>query len=247
MTDAPPMFRLDGRNALVTGAGSGIGAAIARTLASQGAKVAVNDIDARSADAVAHEIGGHPVVADVSDRVAAAELVASLERAIGPVDIVVNNASAPVPLGSFLELPPEEWSSHLSSFFGVLGCTRAALPGMIQRGWGRIVSIGSVSGAFGVDQMVLYGASKGAIHAFTAGLAKEVAATGVTINAVAPGVVDTPRQRQRPADELARRAERVPLGRFAEPAEVASAVAFLVAPESAYITGEVLFVDGGRP
>jgi 3-oxoacyl-[acyl-carrier protein] reductase len=95
--------------------------------------------------------------------------------------------------------------------------------------------------------MVLYGAGKGAIHAFTAGLAKEVAASGVTVNAVSPGVVDTPRQRSRPADELARRAQRIPLGRFANAEEIGTAVAFLCSRESAYITGEVLYVDGGRP
>jgi 3-oxoacyl-[acyl-carrier protein] reductase len=246
MTDAP-LFRLDGLRALVTGAGRGIGAAVARTLATQGAAVVINDIDAGSADALVTELGCRAVPGDVTDPHVAAEVVAAAADAVGSIDILVNNASAPVPLARFLDIDPSDWGGHLSSFHATLACSRAALPAMIDRGWGRIVSIGSISGGVGVDSMVLYGAGKGAIHAFTAGLAKEVAASGVTVNAVSPGVVDTPRQRSRPADELARRAQRIPLGRFANAEEIGTAVAFLCSRESAYITGEVLYVDGGRP
>jgi 3-oxoacyl-[acyl-carrier protein] reductase len=118
---------------------------------------------------------------------------------------------------------------------------------MVGRHFGRIVNVTSFSGTVGVKEMVLYGAGKGGVHAFTAGLAKEIAATGVTINCVAPGTVDTPRQRARPEAERAERMARAPVGRFAEPEEIGAAVAFLASREAAYITGEILYVDGGRP
>jgi NAD(P)-dependent dehydrogenase (short-subunit alcohol dehydrogenase family) len=250
MSDARALFSLDGLVCLVTGAGSGIGRATAAVMKEQGAIVAVNDIDRAVAEETCRQLGlpfEPAFVADVTDPESAASLMAKVKGRHGCIDILVNNAAAPVPLTRFLDVAPELWATHLSSLLATLACTRAALPDMIARGFGRIVNISSISGTVGVKDMVLYGAAKGGIHAFTAGLAKEIAATGVTINCVAPGTVDTPRQRARPAAERAERMARAPIGRFADPREVGAAVAFLASRESAYITGEILYVDGGRP
>lgn len=245
-----PLFSLDGMVCLVTGAGSGIGRATAAVLAGQGATVALNDVDASSAAEAAAECGGDAhssYMGDVTDPAIAEKVVAEVVTRHGRLDVLVNNAAAPIGLTKFLDVRPADWSTHLSAFFGTLSCTRAALPQMTRQGWGRIVNISSISGSVGVKDMVLYGAGKGGMHAFTLGLAKEIAGTGVTINCVAPGTVDTPRQRARPAEERRERMARVPLGRFAEPEEIGAAVAFLASREAGYITGEVLFVDGGRP
>jgi NAD(P)-dependent dehydrogenase (short-subunit alcohol dehydrogenase family) len=244
------MFRLDGLTALVTGAGAGIGASIATALAAQGARVVVNDIDADAARGTAERIA-QPFVpdacGDVSDPLGAERIVRAANDATGGIDILVNNAAAPAPLTGFADIDPADWHVHLSALFATLSCSRAVLGSMAERRWGRIVTVSSIAGTMGVDQMVLYGTGKGGIHAFTAGLAKEVAAHGITVNAVAPGTVETPRQRARPADERERRMARIPLGRFAEPEEIAAAVVFLASREASYVTGETLLVDGGRP
>jgi 3-oxoacyl-[acyl-carrier protein] reductase len=245
-----PLFSLQGRICLVTGAGSGIGQATAELLAQAGATVAVNDISDASAAATCARLGlqhDPALVGDVTNPVRAEAIVAAVLKRFGRLDILVNNAAAPVELASFLDVPPAEWPRYMSSLHATLACTRAALPGMLERGWGRIVNVTSIAGTYGVDKMVLYGAGKGGVHAFTAGLAKEIASSGVTINCVAPGTVDTPRQQQRAEDERARRMARVPTGRFAEPREVAAAIAYLASPEAAYVTGEILYIDGGRP
>ncbi len=244
------LFSVVGRRCLVTGAGSGIGEAIARLLAERGAVVVVNDIDDASAQRVCSEIGSEYVpdaIGDVTHPEIATRVVDSVISMHGGIDVLVNNAAAPIGLTRFLELDPAEWVVHLSAFHAALACIRAAAPSMIAAKWGRIVNITSISGVHGVDQMVLYGAGKGALHAFSAGLGKELADSGVTVNCVAPGLVDTPRQRSRPAEELAARRARVPMGRFADPREIAAAVVYLASAEAAYVTGEVLLVDGGRP
>src|SRR5690606_1540672 len=114
---------------------------------------------------------------DVTDPETAARVVETVVRLHGRIDVLVNNAAAPIGLTRFLDVPPQDWKTHMSSCFAALACTRAALPHMIASGWGRIVNISSIAGAVGVDSMVLYGTGKGALHAFTAGLAKEIAGT----------------------------------------------------------------------
>jgi NAD(P)-dependent dehydrogenase (short-subunit alcohol dehydrogenase family) len=244
------LFSAHGRICLVTGAGSGIGQATAELLAEAGATVAVNDIGEASARATCERLGmayDAALIGDVTDPEQAQRVVAAVIGQHGRLDILVNNAAAPVELAGFLDVPPGEWTRHMSSLYATLACTHAALPGMLERGFGRIVNVTSIAGSYGVDKMVLYGAGKGGVHGFTAGLAKEIAGRGVTINCVAPGTVDTPRQRQRAEDERARRMARVPAGRFAEPREVAAAIAYLASEEAGYVTGEILFIDGGRP
>lgn len=250
MPEQDPLFSLSGLVCLVTGAGSGIGRATAGVLSRQGATVVVNDIDAQRAAETADESGAQLLsgaIGDVTQTAVAADVVAAVMAEFGPIDILVNNAAAPVPLARFADIDPDDWPRHMSSMHATLNCTRAALPHMTAQGWGRVVNITSIAGSVGVSEMVLYGAGKGAIHAFSIGLGKEVAASGVTVNCVAPGSVDTPRQRARDPQERAARMNRVPMGRFAEPDEIGAAVAFLASREAGYISGEIVYVDGGRP
>lgn len=242
-------YTLSGRVCLVTGAGAGIGAATARFLHRQGAFVIVNDIVPDAAAAMAGELGQRSLAlpGDVSDPALCADLVATATAEAGPIDILVNNAAAGTPIADFVDIDPASWVPALSSLWATLACTHAVLPSMQQRRYGRIVNITSISGVHGVVGMSLYSAGKSAIHAFTSALAKETAAFGVTVNCVAPGTVDTARQRARDPELRAARAAQIPLGRFASPDEVAATVGFFASDESAYVTGEVLLVDGGRP
>jgi NAD(P)-dependent dehydrogenase (short-subunit alcohol dehydrogenase family) len=249
MPEPAAAFSLAGRTALVTGGGGGIGAATSAFLARQGAFVIVNDLLPEAAQSVADSIGSR-ALALAGDVTGVEETLALFEDAVarvGAVDILVNTAAAPTPIAPFVELGHEEWAAGLSSLYSTLACTKAVLPGMIERGFGRIVNVTSISGVFGVVDMSLYSAGKGGVHAFTAALAKEVAGSGVTVNCVAPGTVDTPRQRARDPQLRAARQAAVPLGRFALPEEVASAIGYFASDEAAYVTGEVLLVDGGRP
>lgn len=247
------MYTLDGNVAVVTGAGAGIGRAIAVLLAKFGAKVSVNDIAGNSAEAVSALIEDSfgteslAVPADVSSESGARELITETVRRFGSVDICVNNAAAFVELKPFVEMTQQDWQDAMSSFHATMHCTKAVLEGMIGQGYGRIVNVTSLGGEVGGVEMSVYSAAKGAIHALSKSIAKEVAASGVTINCVAPGTVDTPRQRQRPEAVRKERAARIPVGRFATAEEVAHAALFLSLKESAYITGEIIYVDGGRP
>lgn len=238
--------------ALVTGGGGGIGAAAAAKLSRRGAAVVVDDIDGEAAEAVALCLRepGRPTLAldaDVSLPAGADAAIAATLEQFGRLDILVNNAAAPSRLESFWETGPEQWAEDMAFADGALNCTRAALPAMIEAGYGRIVNVTSITGSHGGPQMNVYGAANGAIHAFSAGLAKDVAAHGITVNCVAPGAVDTPRHKNRSPELRARREAAAPVGRYATPAEVGAAIAYFASPEAAYVTGEVLLIDGGLP
>ncbi|HET7310102.1 MAG TPA: SDR family NAD(P)-dependent oxidoreductase [Mycobacteriales bacterium] len=197
------MGRLDGRRALVTGGGRGIGAAIARALARDGAMVTVAARSRDEVEAVADEIGGRAVVMDVSDVAAVAEAMSE----IGDVDVVVANAGAVWPLQRFADTDVTEWEQAVViNLFGAVRVVRAALPGMVERGWGRVVTISSgAASPPGMPSANAYSTSKAALDMFTLHLAKEVEGTGVTVNAVRPGVVDTDMQtfmRSMPRDQV---------------------------------------------
>ncbi len=240
-------MRLEGRKALVTGGASGIGAAISRRLAAEGAEVWVGDISDDGAAAIAGEISGHALHLDVTD-------VASAKAAVeetGPLDILVNNAGMDE-FGFFTQTTPEQWAKVLGvNLHGVLNCTYAALPAMQQAGYGRIVSISSEAGRVGSKGSAVYSAAKGAVISFTKVIARENGRYGVTANAIAPGPIETPLLMS--AEDFGEIGKRVienmrastQLGRLGQPDEVAAAVAFLAAEESSFVTGETLGVSGG--
>jgi 3-oxoacyl-[acyl-carrier protein] reductase len=244
-------FRLDGRVALVTGASRGIGRAVAVELTRAGAHTALIGRDVQLLDGVAsevHALGGKAVacVADVQDRSQIAASVATCASTLGPVDVLVNNAGVSS-RGSLDEVSDEEWSRvlevNLSSAFHY---ARAVAGGMCERRWGRIVNIASISAQTGgVSGSVAYSSSKGGLIAFTKTLARDLAPHGVTVNAVAPGQIQTAMGTEVSADELARIVADIPIGRLGTPADVAHAVRFLASDEAGYITGTTLDVNGG--
>jgi NAD(P)-dependent dehydrogenase (short-subunit alcohol dehydrogenase family) len=197
------MGRLDGRRALVTGGGRGIGAAIARQLAADGAAVTVAARTSDEIDAVAADIGGSAVVMDVAD----ASFVREAMAKVGDVDVVIANAGVVWPLREFVQTDVTEWEQDVViNLFGAVRVVRAALPGMVERGWGRVVTISSgAASPPGMPSANAYSTSKAALDMFTLHLAKEVEGTGVTVNAVRPGVVDTEMQtfmRSLPRDQV---------------------------------------------
>jgi len=248
MTHAP----LAGRTALVTGAASGIGRATARRLAADGAAVAVLDIDRSGADAVAAELaaaGGKSVAvaADVSDGAAVREAVGRARTALGAVHILVNNAGV-CSFFPFETLEEAEWDRMFAVHVkGAFHCTKAALPDMIAAGWGRVVNVSSVGGLKGAPALTHYAAAKAALVGFTRALSTEVGVHGVTVNAIAPGLVDTPllvRSRM-PESIVTTQAAQVPVRRIGTPEDIAAACAYLVSPDASYVTGQVLSPNGG--
>jgi len=237
-----PAFDLSGRQALVTGGGQGVGEGIVRALAAHGAAVAVNDLHADRAAAVADTVPGATVAAfDVTD----GEAVAAGVAAVGPIDILVNNAGVPegMGVGPFADMDPGEWAKYVDlNLYGVLHCCHAVLGGMRERGWGRIVTISSGAGVTGINLGVsLYGASKGGAIAFMRHLAIENARAGVTANCLALGLMDN-KQNREVTEHLARS---VPVGRLGQPDDVGAAVVYLASEEAAWLTAQTINLDGG--
>jgi NAD(P)-dependent dehydrogenase (short-subunit alcohol dehydrogenase family) len=244
------MFDLGSRVALVTGAGQGVGAGIVRRLAQQGARVAVNDLDADRAEATARavrEAGGQALAApfDVTNLEAVAAGVRAAESALGPIDILVNNAGVPAGMGvaPFRETDPAAWRQYVDlNLYGVLHCTKAVIDGMCTRRFGRVITISSGAGQIGIRLGVsLYGASKGGAIAFMRHLAIECARDGVTANTLALGLMSN----QEGTPETAPLASSVPVGRLGTPDEVGAAVVFLASDEAGWITGQTIGVNGG--
>jgi 2-hydroxycyclohexanecarboxyl-CoA dehydrogenase len=243
------------RIALVTGGARGIGRAIALELAEQGRDVAVADVLAAEVEQVAAEVerSGTRALAVRLDVTDAASVAAALERvsdALGPVEVLVNNAGWDE-MRPFVETDEAFWDRVIEiNFKGCLRLTRAALPGMVERGWGRIVNIGSDAGRVGSSGESVYAGAKAAVIAFTKTIARESAQAGVTANVVAPGPTRTPMLASMSEGEKGERLvaalERaVPMRRLGEPEDVAAAVAFLASDRAGYITGQTLSVSGG--
>jgi 2-hydroxycyclohexanecarboxyl-CoA dehydrogenase len=241
--------------ALVTGGGRGIGHAIALRLARAGRPVGVLDLDEGTARATAAEIGSAGgravgVQADVADRDAVARAVSAVEAALGPVEVLVNNAGWER-LALFAESEPSLWERVIAvNFEGVLHATHAVLSGMIARRRGRIVSISSDAGRVGSTGEAVYSGCKAAIIGFSKALARELARHAITVNVVCPGPADTQlladvMTGERGAKILAGMQRAIPLGRLAQPDDVAGAVAYFASDDAGYVTGQVLSVSGG--
>ena len=243
--------RLDGRRALVTGASQGIGRAVALRLAQEGAAVAVNYRTSEAqADDVAttiREAGGTAVVlgADVSNAAQAAALVEGTVEALGGIDILVNNAGITRD-GLLMRMSEEDWDAVLdTNLKGAFLCTKAAVRHMVRQRWGRIVNMSSVVAIAGNAGQANYTAAKAGLIGFTKTVAKEVASRGITANALAPGFITTQMVEGLSDDVRAAVVDRVALGRLGTPEDVAGAVAFLASDDAAYITGQVIGIDGG--
>jgi 3-oxoacyl-[acyl-carrier protein] reductase len=231
--------------AIVTGAGSGIGRAIAVQLAAEGYKLLVNDFRTEAAEAVAAEIGGLACGGDVSNEADVAAMVAKAEASFGPVTHLINNAGH-VHQGRFTELKVEEFDRMIAVHLrGTFLCTQAVLAGMLARAQGVIVNIASQLGQIGGIELVHYSAAKAGIIGLTKALAREVSAQGVRVNAVAPGPINTPLVRSLSADWQRAKAAELPLGRFGEPEEVAATVAFLCSPAASLFVGQTLGPNSG--
>ena len=241
------MFKLDGKAALVTGASGGIGAAIARALHAQGARVALSGTRRDALDALAAELGEGAAVcaADLRDPAAAEALVADAEAACGPLQILVNNAGVTRD-GLALRMKDEDFALVLDiDLAAPFRLARAALKGMLRRRAGRIIGIGSIVGATGNAGQANYAAAKAGLAGLTKALAQEVASRGITVNLVAPGFVETAMTAALGDEQRLRLAGSIPLGRLGRPEDVAAAVLYLASDEAAWVTGATLHVNGG--
>jgi 2-hydroxycyclohexanecarboxyl-CoA dehydrogenase len=245
-------MRLEGRTALVTGAGSGIGAATARRLAAEGARVAVTDVNMVGAREVAGEVSGAAFELDVRSTESIGAAVAAAESELGPIDALVNNAGYDE-FQFFVNTDEGLWDRVLAvNLRGVIAVTHAVLPGMQERKRGRIVNVASEAGRVGSHGSTAYSAAKAGVIGFTKAVAREAARYGVTSNAVAPGPIETPLLMAAP-EQLGELGDKIVQGmvgqtalrRLGTPDEVAAAVAFLASDDASYITGQALGVSGG--
>lgn len=232
---------LKGRVALVTGSTRGIGRAIADKLQSHGAKVYYNGRGERP-DGIPEELY---IQADISSFEEASSLVEEVKKRGGSLDILVNNAGITQD-GLFVRMKESQWDRVIEvNLKGAFNCSRAAVRHMMRSRWGRIINISSTSGLVGNPGQTNYSAAKAGLIGFTKALAREVAPFGITVNAVAPGLIDTDMTRAMDEKYREKLIERIPLGRMGKPEDVAWAVAFLASSHSSYITGQTLVVDGG--
>jgi 2-hydroxycyclohexanecarboxyl-CoA dehydrogenase len=249
------MGKLDSKIAIVTGAGQGIGRAIAIKLAAEGASVAVTDVNEATAKDTAETIaGGEPagralaIRTDVTSRESVAAMIEQVRQEFGRIDVLVNNAGWDK-VGAFTDSDPADWDRIIAiNLYGVLNTCHAVLPVMVAQGSGTVVSLASDAGRVGSSGEAVYAAAKGGIIAFTKTIAREMARYQVTANCVCPGPTDTALLASAFGDNPKLReslARAIPLRRLGSPADLANAVAFLASDEAAFITGQTVSVSGG--
>ena len=242
------MFNLDGKTALITGATGGIGSAIARALHSQGAEVILSGTRQGSLDELAHELSdrAHPIAADLSDRSSIDLLIKQVSNiSTDGVDIVINNAGI-VRDNLLIRMKDEEWNQVLDiNLFAGYKLIQGLMRGMMKRRWGRIIGISSVVGTTGNPGQANYAAAKAGMIGFSKALAQEVATRGITVNVIAPGMIQTPMTDDLNEEQSARLLSTIPLGRLGSPDEIAASVIYLASDEAAYVTGVTLHVNGG--
>jgi 3-oxoacyl-[acyl-carrier protein] reductase len=240
--------RLEGKVVIVTGSARGIGRGIAQAMAAEGAVVVVADRDGAAGEGTAAEIGP-PAVAvqvDVADEASVAALARTVEERHGRIDVLVNNAGIATS-ARVAEMSLAMWAETIAvDLTGVFLCCRAVLPGMIARGAGRIVNIGSQLGLRGAPALVHYSAAKAGVHGLTKALAREVAPHGITVNAIAPGPIDTEILAGIDDETMAGILAEIPLGRLGLVEEIAPTAVLLASDEGSYYTGSVLNVSGGH-
>ena len=245
------MFRFDGKVALVTGAGRGLGVGAARALARQGARVIVNDFDAERAESTTATLRGEGLQAwaapfDVTSWDAASEGIGRTAKEVGPIDILINNAGN-AGAGFFHQKPfaetmPADWQPFIAvNLMGVLNCTRLVLNSMCERRWGRVITVSSTAGREGASIRVsIYGAAKAGAAHFMRHLSQEVARFGVTANSVALGMMNTV------GEEWAKQViPQIPMGRLGTPEDLGAACTYLASEEAGWVTGSLMTVDGG--
>ncbi len=233
--------RFSGRVAVVTGAASGIGAAVAHRLLDEGARVASFDLHADAPDGVLALAG------DVSRSADVESALGRVQEELGPVDVLVCAAGVPGDSLPTVEVTDEEWRKVLGiNADGVFYWNRAVVPGMVERGYGRIVNVASIAGKEGNPMAAAYSASKAAVIALTKAVGKDVARSGVLVNCVAPAVIETPMLDGITQDHIDYMVERIPMGRVGEPEEVAALICWLASEECSFSTGATYDISGGR-
>jgi NAD(P)-dependent dehydrogenase (short-subunit alcohol dehydrogenase family) len=238
------------RVAVVTGAASGMGLAVARRLAAAGNRVALIDLDGDAVIGAAKDANGAiGLRADVADRAAVDDAMAQVRRDLGPIEILVTSAGFDE-FRPFTEISADAWEHMLAvNLTGTFNCVQAAIPDMLAAGWGRIVTISSSSAQSGAARMAHYVASKGGVIGLTKALAVEYAPNGITVNTIPPGFIDTPMARRAEArgdlPSIDAVAARTPVRRAGTPDDVAAACAFLCSDDAGYITGQAINVNGG--
>jgi len=241
------MFDLTGQTAIVTGAATGLGEAIARRFAAAGAIVAVADRDLAGAEAVAESINGFAVQTDITQSISVRTATEAVLARTGRIDILVNNAGIAGKAAPIWEQTEEDWSLAIAiNLTGLFHFCKSVLPHMRERKYGRIVNIASIAGKEGNPNMCPYSASKAGVIGLTKSIAKEVATEGICINAVAPAVIRTKILEQLTPQQVSYMTDRIPMKRTGLPEEIAAVVHFLASPDSSFVTGQCYDASGGR-